>query len=270
MFALVENGLLLFISSKGIRNKARFAGYLLLNVLNRLNFFKLKGRNFKLTFNGITFWVGLSSAELGSYIEIFIKNVYDLTSDFIAGEGDVVIDIGSNIGLYAIKQANRAGIGGKIWSFEPNPLSFERLTMNLEENSIKNVKTFKKAVSSKAGSVKFSVNFSMTVEGKLFHPGETAVSDKDTIIEVECVTLDDFVVENNIEKIDILKIDTEGEELEVLRGASNNALPVTEKIVMEYHGEERRQSVSRFLKEKNFSAVLEDEKNRILYFKRGF
>src|SRR3989338_22361 len=124
MFDLIENGLLLFISSKGIRNKARFAGYLLLNVLNRLNFFKLKGRNFKLTFKEITCWVGLSSAELGSYIEIFIKNVYDLTPDFIAGEGDVVIDIGSNIGLYAIKQANRAGLGGGILSFDPNPPPF--------------------------------------------------------------------------------------------------------------------------------------------------
>ncbi len=268
MFNLIGNAWLLLLECKGASNKARFVCYLFLNALNKLGIFKPRKRNFRLVFEEITFWVGLSSAELGSYIEIFIDNAYDQAPGFVAGEGSVVFDIGSNIGLYTIKQAGKAGINGKVWSFEPNPLSFERLKMNLEENGIRNAKAIKKAVSSKTGNVKFSVDFGVTTEGKLLHSSEAAISNKNVIIEVECITLDDFVIDNNVKKIDMLKIDTEGEEFEVLKGASNITLPITEKIVMEYHGEERRQAVSRFLEENKFSMVLEDEKNRVLYFRR--
>lgn len=268
MFNFIESALLLFCYSKGIKNKMRFIFYLLLNGLNKLKIFKFGRMNFKLAFKEVTFWIGLSSAELSSYIEIYIRNAYDKAPDFVAKEGDVVVDVGSNVGLYTIKQANRVGVSGKIWSFEPNPLSFERLMMNLEENGIKNAKIFKKAVSSTTGNLKFSVDFGITTEGKLLHLGEPVISGNNSVIEVECITLDNFVIENNIKRIDILKIDTEGEELEVLKGASGNALSIIKKIVMEYHGKEIRQAVSSFLKEKKFNILSEDEKNRVLYFEK--
>lgn len=268
MYDLIENAVRLFVSSRGLNNKAKFARYLFLNVLNKWGILKSKNRNFKFIFKEIKFWAGLSSGELGSYVEIFVKNVYDKVPDFIAKEGETVVDIGSNIGLFTLKQAIRAGATGKVWSFEPNPASFERLKINLDENRVKNVMAFQKAVTSNAGKMKFIVDPGVTPEGRLFHSGRMPGSSNAGVIEVECITLDDFVAANSIEKVDILKVDTEGEECEVLAGASQKALFITKKIVMEYHGKDRKEKAIDILSKIGFSVVSEDEKNYILYFKR--
>lgn len=265
MFNFIESILILLFASKGLKNKIRFIFYLLLNLVNKLKIVDVKIKDFKMVFKDVTFWIGLSSAELSSYIEIFAKTIYEQQAGFKAKDGEVIFDIGSNIGLFVIRQASKVGPNGKIWAFEPNPFVFNRLIKNLGENNILNAVAIQKAVTSKVGKMKFSFNINITPEGRSLH-SEELDKNKNMILEVECITLDNFVIENSIRKINLLKIDVEGEECEVLKGASEKALSITEKIVLEYHGEEIKENLIQLLKNKNFSLILDDDKNRVLYF----
>jgi len=256
----------LFFASKGMENKLRFIFYIFFFFFNILKILKLKNKDFILNFENTKFWVSLSSAELSIYIEIFIKNAYEQIADFKTNKANVILDIGSNVGLFTLKQAPRVGAKGKIWAFEPNAFVFKRFIKNLQENNITNTVAIQKAVTSKTGKIKFVVTAGITPEGRPFHVGEIS-KNKDIIMEVESVALDDFVLGNNIEKINLMKIDVEGGEYEVLKGASQRTLFITEKIVLEYHSKELKEKLIKFLQNKDFSLILEDDKNFILYFK---
>ncbi|MBM3253453.1 MAG: FkbM family methyltransferase [Candidatus Omnitrophica bacterium] len=218
MLNFIENLLILFFACKGLKNKIAFTFYLFLNLINRLKIVNVGNKDFKIILNDATFWIGLSSGELGAYIEIFVRKIYEQIPDFKAKSGDVVIDIGSSIGLFAIRQASRVGRVGKVWAFEPNPVVFNRLLRNFNENCITNAIAVQKAVTSKTGKIKFGFNRGVTPESKLIHSEELHNKEMNVVLDVECITLDDFTIKNNIEKINLLKIDAEGEEYEVLRG----------------------------------------------------
>lgn len=263
----LENSIILFFAGKGLKGKSGFLSYLFLNIANRLRLIDLKGKEFRIVFKDVTIWADASSAELGAYVEIYANNIYEKAEGFVPKPGDTVFDIGSNIGLYAVKSSKRVGPKGEVWAFEPNPTVFVRLLKNLEENEIANVITVQRAVSSREGKMGFSVSGGLTPEGKILHEeGELSINAQKAI-EVDCVTLDNFIAEKGIEKVDLAKIDVEGEEYEALKGAAAKMLPATERIVLEYHNEKVKENSILFLMDHDFDLVLEDNKNRVLYFK---
>jgi tRNA pseudouridine-54 N-methylase len=85
---------------------------------------------------------------------------------------------------------------------------------------------------------------------------------------VEALTLDEVVEIYKVRKIDLMKIDVEGCEIEVLKGGER-ALQLVEKIVLECHSEELKRQVKAFLESKGFEEVLEKrlEETYLLYFK---
>ena len=125
--------------------------------------------------------------------------------------GDVVIDVGANIGYYTILLADKVGKTGKVYAFEPDKLNFEILKKNIEANNLKNVEIINAAVGSNAGKLKLHKSKENLGDHKLY--GE----DKE-IEEVKIIKLDDYF--KNI-KIDLMKIDTQGWEPEVIEGAKN-------------------------------------------------
>lgn len=260
----ISSFFILFSCSKGI-NKLKLCYYLIIKLLEQSNFIRLRNRNVKIIFKDISFWFGLFSGELGSYIEIFVRKVYEHLPEFRVNKGNTLLDIGGNIGFYTIKQSQRVGNSGKIWVFEPNPEVFQRLIQNLKENKINNAIPVSKAVGSVNGKVFFRAPKNATQEGSLCNYVKMP-SPVENVIEVDCVTLDDFVQQNGIFKIDLLKVDVEGNEIEVLKGGVQKALPLTEKIVLEFHGNETKEKVIRFAEENNFKMVFEDAKNRVIYF----
>ena len=124
-------------------------------------------------------------------------------------KGDIVLDVGANIGYYTLIFAKLVGTGGRVFAFEPEPNNFALLEKNIEINGYKNIQLFKKAVTSKSGKVNLYLN--INTEG-----GHSIYKSKDSgkRIEVESVCLDDFIDE----KVDFIKIDVEGSEGEVIKG----------------------------------------------------
>jgi FkbM family methyltransferase len=135
-------------------------------------------------------------------------------------KGDVFIDIGANIGLYTILAGNAIGPTGKIYSFEPCARTFSRLLENVQINNLKNVTCFQVAVSDIKGiKLLYATTNYWDAWNSLSKPTGNVNSEVKTEI-VNTITVDEFAKEYKIiDKITMIKIDVEGWEFKVLKGA---------------------------------------------------
>jgi FkbM family methyltransferase len=135
-------------------------------------------------------------------------------------DGDKIFDIGANIGWYSNLLAKKLP-NSTIYSFEPIPETFAQLKRNTILNESNNVLINNVALSSKKEKISFY--YSPTVTGASSMVNITENSD---MVKLECITstLDDFVQENNIDKLNFIKCDVEGGEFLVFKGAKETIL----------------------------------------------
>lgn len=173
----------------------------------------------------------------GDSLDLSIRGVYgELDTKIVKNEiksGDVVIDVGANIGYYTLIFANLVGKTGKVIAFEPETKNFELLKKNIAINKLTNVVLEQKAVSNKTGKVKLFLANSGIV-GHHINPKEGT----ENFIEIDSISLDDYLQKNDFTtKIDFLKIDVEGAELKVLEGAKTILQNQNLKIFTEFNRE---------------------------------
>ncbi len=131
-------------------------------------------------------------------------------------EDSVVIDAGANIGLFSILAAAMAP-RGRIYAFEPAPETCN--VLNKTVAGIQNITVVEKGLGEKEGIVPFAITNSMGTSH--------IITDKNPLrvwknIEVPVTTLDDFVKENGLTRVDFIKMDTEGFEAQIINGAKKN------------------------------------------------
>jgi FkbM family methyltransferase len=133
-------------------------------------------------------------------------------------KGDCFFDIGANIGLFSLHASKIIGDKGNIIAFEPTPETFSRLQENIKINSFFNVKTENIGLSDTSGTIKFHTSN----DGYDAWNSFATLTDigKCSEIDVSTNTLDNYIKTNNIKKIDLIKLDVEGWELNVLKGAT--------------------------------------------------
>lgn len=124
--------------------------------------------------------------------------------------GDVCFDIGANIGSISLAMANFVKPNGKVFAIEPGPEPFDRLKYNLNLN-----KNLAQIIS--LHKVGFSDKTETKYWKEIFSRGNAGFND-DEGIKMELSTLDDFEKHHNPQKIDLIKIDVEGMELEIIKG----------------------------------------------------
>ncbi len=144
----------------------------------------------------------------------------------VAKEGMNVIDIGANIGVTSVAIAKRIGRGGKLYSFEPVPEYFDILKENLSSNGLENVKAYELAVIDKVGRAYVYQNG--VSSGVVFQKGARRFN-------VSTTTIDRFLNEEKIERIDLINMDCEGSELLALNGAKDTLCKNRVKILCEIH-----------------------------------
>lgn len=205
--------------------------------------------------NGLKFFIRRNSSDRNLINEICIKN--DYTRHFKIKEGDIVVDIGANIGIFSILASQRAK---KVYSFEPVLENFKMLTSNVKLNQKTNCILLNKAVSNTVGSRRLFLaddNFG----GNSFSGDHWQVKEHSQSIEVETTNLETFIKKNKIDQIDFLKIDCEGAEYEILMNCSKSVLSKIKKISMEFHnfnGDDRVLKLIDFLKENKFEVRVEN------------
>jgi FkbM family methyltransferase len=135
----------------------------------------------------------------------------------LLGPGMTVVDVGAHHGLYSLLASKRVGPKGRVFAFEPSPRERARLEKHLLVNRCRNVSTYPFAIGSKSGSEDlFLVNGAEDYCNSLRPPAVAASTSK---IRVEVTSLDEFLEHADIHHVDFLKLDVEGAELDVLKGA---------------------------------------------------
>jgi FkbM family methyltransferase len=131
--------------------------------------------------------------------------------------GDVVADVGANVGWYTTLCAGLIGDAGHVYAFEPVPSNIAHLRENIALNGVEGrVTVVEVALASAAGERTMHVFDDSSPALSSLSPLGAA---RFTPISVEVASLDEFVRTAGIKRIDFLKCDVEGGELEVLRGA---------------------------------------------------
>ena len=150
----------------------------------------------------------------------FIERIVPL---FTTGISPTIFDVGANIGDYT-NLLHKVFPNSLIVAFEPNPITYHVLEKRFSKE---NVVTNMKGLSSSHGSMKFYDRKDCHETLKHGHASlyKEVIEDLHGVesveMEVSMSTLDSYAEEKSIDKISLLKIDTEGHELEVLKGASN-------------------------------------------------
>ena len=144
----------------------------------------------------------------------------------IVKEGMNVIDIGANVGITTVTVARKIGRRGKLYSFEPTPEYFNILKENISSNGLENVKVYELAVTDQVGRAPFYQK--ELSSGIVFEEGAKK-------FEVSTTSIDRFLSEEKIERIDLINMDCEGSELLVLKGAKETLRKNKVKIFCEIH-----------------------------------
>jgi len=144
----------------------------------------------------------------------------------IVEEGMHAIDIGANIGITTVAIAKRIRRGGRLYSFEPLPQYFDILNRNISSNRLENVEAYELAVTDQVGRVNF---YQKELSSGIVFEEKTEKS------EVPTTTVDKFVNEKKIGRINLIHMDCEGSELLVLKGAEETLSKNKVKIFCEIH-----------------------------------
>jgi FkbM family methyltransferase len=165
----------------------------------------------------IAWWIHRTRWEPNNDCQVFVSHLR---------KGMTVMDVGANLGLYSLLISRAVGPSGKVYAFEPVPEIFARLKEHIALNNATNVIPVPIALSDEKGKAKMSVRGG---ESSLFR----RVSDE--FVEVQVERLDDFVEREKIERVDAIKIDAEGAELKVIRGADKTIRRNKPILMVEIH-----------------------------------
>jgi FkbM family methyltransferase len=132
--------------------------------------------------------------------------------------GMTFFDVGANVGIFSVPAAKKLE-SGRVFAFEPSRWTYQRLVENTQLNKLMNVCAVHSALGDSKGEGVLRVNATgkdgLNTLGKPTHEDSEIVA----METVPITTLDDFMRENLVSHIDAIKIDTEGAELLVFRGA---------------------------------------------------
>lgn len=139
------------------------------------------------------------------YLKFLRKNLVIKTSTFI--------DVGANTGLFALWFSDILNQG---YLFEPTPDLYNILQINAHINKLEKYKIFNLACSDKKQELNLLITERLSGENRIVD--EPSIKNNESIIKVSAISIDDLELKNGI---DFLKIDTEGSEFLILRGAKN-------------------------------------------------
>ena len=219
-----------------------------------------------------------------------------LNSEINIKENDIIIDIGANIGIFGIKLSKIFDNNITILSFEPIKHIYNVLEANSKLTGNKNFKIFQWGLSDKNEQVNFTYypnspalstanpeawdnneDLITAVEGNLKHSPKNlwwtkfiprflypiiVKRLKKNPINVNCEvkTLSYIIETQNLDRIDLLKIDCEGNELKVLEGINDNDWKIIKQLIIEVHDiNHRLNTIINILKKQNYNVEIEKE-----------
>lgn len=221
------------VISEGLRSKDKILIFLW-NLLTPLQFFfpelnKKLGPILLRKDYGVIKCFGDSLYMASNVHERKIKNYLDRVGTFI--------DVGSGIGKYTLEMAGKSR---KVIAIEPDDKYFELLKQNLHLNGIENVKLYTQPCYKEITTKKFYLRSLSLSSLDSFIPYENE-------IEMETITLDEIVAIEDMDDVDLIKIDVEGFEPEVIEGAEQIIKSSQPKIIFEAPSDKKLKEIEKKL-----------------------
>ena len=146
-----------------------------------------------------------------------------------------MLDVGAHIGMFAVIAAQITGKRGKVYAFEPAPSTYQLLKKTIAINAAETIAPLQKAVGAAVGKTTFFVSDSAADNGN------SMVSYKEDRklngIDIDITTVDTVVKDNNLTKVNFIKIDVEGVEYDTLRGAAETLKNLRPLCIVSIHPE---------------------------------
>lgn len=171
--------------------------------------------------------------------------------------GQVVLDLGAYAGGATYHFSRAVGDKGHVFAFEPDRASFECLLKNIALHQMDNVTPYRRGVWSQTGRVIFQAEGNM---GSAVV--EASDRESDTREWIDVVALSDFCAENAIERVDFVKMDVEGSEAPILRGAGDFLRRYRPSMIIEVHrvkGTRSDEEVKQILSSHGYSVEVVDQ-----------
>lgn len=187
----------------------------------------VKNKEVQINRDGINYNLNLGELiDLALYLDKFEPKVVQYINKYTK-EGMIVLDIGANIGAHTLRLSKIAGKNGVIYAFEPTQYAFDKLQKNIGLNSDLNIKSYRVALSDfKEDNREITYRSSWKTDGSFV----------DASCKVNFIKLDDFISENNILSVDLIKIDVDGNEFGVLNGGLKMLKKNHPQLIMELVG----------------------------------
>jgi len=174
------------------------------------------------------------SANIFINDEIYSSRVYD--QFYTIKNNDMIVDVGAHVGVFTLRAARKAR-KGLVLAIEPHPYNYWLLKCNMMVNKLTNIKALELALWSSNGTTRLYLEDSdiLRFQGKEY-------------LEVKTRTLDTVVRELGINRVDFIKLDTEGAELEILQGAEETLRRNDPFLsIAAYHTPTEVQEISKYL-----------------------
>jgi FkbM family methyltransferase len=150
--------------------------------------------------------------------------------------GMYCLDVGSNIGYYACLESNAVGNTGKVISIEPSPINFKYLKKNIELQNMSNTEVYNFACGNENNKIEFLIsdrsNWSRVATDKFVDAPPDAIL---KTITVPVKTIDSIVVEKSLPRLDFIRMDVEGYEINIVEGMHKTLDKFKPLLHMEVH-----------------------------------
>jgi FkbM family methyltransferase len=169
----------------------------------------------------------------------------------VLGPDKVMYDVGAHVGFYALPAAR---LGAEVIAFEPDPESAARLRAHVDRNGLGNkVRTVEAAAwSSSCPSITFRRGLPRSQGGVCWRDHQPVLANGE-VIEVAAVCLDDFVASRGPGP-HVIKVDVEGSESEVLKGAANTLRNHHPVLIIEVHTAHEYAAITQILENAAYTA----------------
>ncbi len=157
--------------------------------------------------------------DLADYIQrsIYLRTFEPLESSWVKNylkAGMTFVDVGANIGYFTLMASSLVGIRGRVIAFEPSPYAWNRLNETVKINNLNQVIVMESGLSDVSGNIDLFVP--KTIGN---HNSSMIPNDSGNALKVKIQRLDEYLDMNEIDHIDLMKIDVEGFEPNVISGA---------------------------------------------------
>ncbi|MBE9525081.1 MAG: FkbM family methyltransferase [Chloroflexi bacterium] len=187
-------------------------------VRNRVVQSSIDGINYKLDLGEVI--------DLGVYLNRYEPDV-TAAIEKLCRPGFTVLDIGANIGAHALRLSMIIGEFGKVYAFEPTNYAYQKLVYNISLNQFKNIIPIQIVLSDK-NLLRQSIHFRSS------WPTKGNPVEQESIVDF--TKLDDWCKRENLEHVDLIKLDVDGNEYSIIKGAESLLTSQHPLILMEVWG----------------------------------